>query len=254
MRTARGLPFCYLCGFDFEIKEKRNPDHVPPTGLFALADRDFPLILPAHRQCNAARSAEDQVIGQLVGMLHGQKQNKKHNKLKVTIGRFQDGSRGVAIGGLDLRGIIRRWVRGFHAALYREYLPATQQFITCPPLPEAEPFANQVKFTRVDDVVVKFVEELRRNRATRTLDRIVCRNDKCRYECVWSQADNGAWICIYCLDLYQWINLGDTSRFEPRGCVGSYRRPGGGVPVGATCSTRLEFSVSSRVRLDPFSD
>ena len=56
------------------------------------------------------------------------------------------------------------------------------------------------------------------------------------------------------LDLYQWINLGDTSAFDARGCVGSYMRSGGGVPFGATCTTRLEFSVPNRARLDPFGE
>lgn len=99
----------------------------------------------------------------------------------------------------------------------------------------------------------EFVKELKRNRATGTLDRIVCRNGKCRYECVWSQADNGAWICIYGLDLYQWINLGDTSS-ETRGCVGSYLRPQHGTPPGATCTTRIVFTVENRERLNPFGE
>jgi hypothetical protein len=91
---------------------------------------------------------------------------------------------------------VRRWVRGFHTALYGEYLPESAGFLTSPPLPEAEPPAEASRFVPVQDVVFEFVRELKRNRATATLDRIVCRNGKCRHECVWSQADNGAWICV----------------------------------------------------------
>lgn len=252
MRDVQRIFFCYMCGRGFKAEDAPNPDHVPPTGLFAVVDRNFPLILPTHRGCNAARSADDQVVGQLVGLMHGRRPNPTHNKLDVSAGHFQDGSPAVVVGSLDLRFIIRRWVRGFHAALYREHLSEAAQFATCPPLPEAVPTVGAPKFLPVADVIPEFVKELKRNRATGTLDRIECRNGKCRYECVWSQADNGTWICIYGLDLYQWINLGDTSSFEPRGCVGSYIRPGGGVPLGATRTTRLEFRVVNRDRLDPF--
>ena len=254
MRDVQRLSFCYLCGGNFDRTEKSNPDHVPPSGLFAVADRDFPLILPTHRKCNESQSANDQVVGQLVGVIHGRRPNPKHKKLRVSLGRFEDGAPAIAVGGLNLRSIIWRWIRGFHAALYREYLPESARFLTCPPLPEAEFAAGGPKFMPIQEVIPEFVKELKRNQATGNLDRIVCRNEKCRYECVWSQADDGTWICVYGLDLYEWINLGDTSAFEPRGCVGSYLRSGGGVPVGATCTTRLEFPVANRTRLDPFGE
>lgn len=199
MRDIRNLPFCYLCGKPFCLEETTNADHVPPTGLFAVADRDFPLILPTHRSCNASRSPEDQVVGQLVGMIHGRAHDPQHLKLKLLVGRRQDGSLAAAATGIQLRNIIRRWVRGFHAALYREPLPETAKFTTCPPLPEADPTGRI--YVPVAAVIPEFVKELKRNRSTDTLDRIVCRNGKCRYECVWSQADNGAWICIYGLDV-----------------------------------------------------
>ena len=254
MQGVRALPFCYLCGVIFDCTEVPNADHVPPSGLFAVTDRDFPLILPTHPTCNANQSKDDQVVGQLVGVIHGRRPNPTHKKFRVSVGRFENGSTALVVGGLDLRRIIRRWIRGFHAALYSEHLPENSRFLTCPPLPEAEPLADGPKFRPVMDVVPKFVEELKRNRATGTLDRIVCRNGKCRYECVWSQADNGTWMCIYGLDLYEWINLGDTANFEPRGCVGSYIRSGGGFPPRGTCTTRLEFSVVNRARLDPFGE
>lgn len=254
MRDVGNLPFCYLCGNGFGRAEKPNRDHLPPSGLFAVVDRDFPLILPTHRTCNVKQSPHDQVIGQLVGVIHGRRPDPKHKKFRVSTGRFENGSPALAVGGLDFSAIIRRWIRGFHAALYSEYLPENAPFLTCPPLPEAEPTADSQKIRPVMEAIPEFVKELKRNRATGTLDRIVCRNSKCRYECVWSQADSGTWICIYGLDLYQWIDLGDTTNFEPRGCVGSYIRSGGGIPAGATRTTRLEFPVTNRGRLDPFAD
>lgn len=251
VREVRDLPFCYLCGRPFGPDEKTNPDHIPPTGLFAIEDRDFPLILPTHRSCNASQSPYDQVVAQLVGMIHGREDAPQHLKLKLLVGHRQDGSLAVAAADLQLRNIIRRWVRAFHAALYREPLPDTREFSTCPPLPEADPASRA--YLAVPSVFAEFVNELKRNRATSTLDKIVCRNGMCRYECVWSQADHGAWMCIYGLNVYDWINLGDTS-VEARGCVGSYIRPEGGTPRGATCTTRLVFTVANRERLNPFGE
>jgi hypothetical protein len=206
-------------------------------------------------KCNSDRSAEDQVIGQLIGLLHGKSPNVTHNKLKVNVGEFEDGTPVMAVEGLDLRAIIRRWIRGFHAALYKEFLPeTTTSFMTSPPLPEGKPHRNGGEFLPVAEVLEHFVDELKKNRATNTLDRIVCRNDKCRYECVWAQADGGQWMCIYGLDLYGWMNLGDTRNFEARGCVGAYRRPGGGTPRGATCATRLVFTIQNAQWLNPFGE
>jgi hypothetical protein len=210
MRAVKQLPFCYLCGE--RLTDPRNDDHIPPSSIFLRGDRDFPLILPTHVRCNSDRSLEDQVIGQLIGFLHGKAPHGPQNKLWIKGGRFKDGTPGIAVQGLDLRAIIRRWIRGFHAALYREFLP-DGLFLTSPPLPEWKPLEDDGQVVPVSDVVPHFVEELKRNRATNTLDRIRCRNAKCRYDCVWIQADRGAWLCIYGLDLYDWIKLGDTRHF-----------------------------------------
>lgn len=104
-------------------------------------------------------------------------------------------------------------------------------------------------------MVPHFVEEIKRNRLARNLDRVVCCNEKCRYECVWSQADNGTRICIFALDLYDWLRLGDLHHFTSRGCVGSYVLSGGTVPAHATRSTQLIFNLGGDdVSLDPFAD
>jgi hypothetical protein len=155
--------------------------------------------------------------------------------------------------GLDLRSIVRRCVRGFHAALYGEPLSEVSTvFMTTPPLPEARGTAAGVSRVSLPDVVLNFVAELKRNRVTDTLDGIMCRNGKCLYQCVWSQADDGRFLCIYGFDLYGWKDLGDDVRFRARGCVGAYRPEGAVVPRGATRATRLEFPFPNRDVLDPF--
>jgi hypothetical protein len=62
LQDASRLPFCYLCGVVFGPSDDTNRDHVPPSKLFAPADRTFPLLLRAHRLCNESRSSEDQAM------------------------------------------------------------------------------------------------------------------------------------------------------------------------------------------------
>jgi len=166
-------------------------------------------------------------------------------------GTFPDGSLGVGATGLALKPIIFRWVTGFHAALYNEAL-GPSGYMVFPPLPEGRVRGTRVEPVPVPEVVPHLVEELKRNRSTGTLDVIQCRNGHCRYECVWSQADDGRRICIWGLDLYGWRELGDVHHFEPRGCVGSYRPNSGLIPATATLGTRLDFAVPNGERLDPF--
>jgi hypothetical protein len=251
LQEAARLSFCYLCGQVFAAGDDINRDHVPPSGLFAQADRMPPLILRTHQLCNVRRSSEDQAIGQLVGVLHGRRVNPRHNKLRMLTGGLSGGSFQILATQIDVKAAIRRWVRGFHAALYHEYLSEDSDFATYPPMPEGTHSDGRVVYNPVSEIVPKFVEELRRNRAVFNIDRIISRNAKCRYECVWSQADDGRWICIYGLDLYNWSDLGDRSQ-PSRGCVGCYRRQSGGTPPEGSTGTRLTFNVTTASPLDPF--
>jgi hypothetical protein len=45
LQGIQKLSFCYLCSRELSSPEAINRDHVPPSGLFAFADRDPPLIL-----------------------------------------------------------------------------------------------------------------------------------------------------------------------------------------------------------------
>jgi hypothetical protein len=250
-RQIQQLNFCYLCARTFEAGQVRNRDHVPNTAIFAVEDREPALILPTHARCNHDRAAEDEVITQLLGVLRGRKMVAQARRPKLAGGQFPDGTSGIGALGIPLRDMIFRWVVGFHAALYREPLGAAQR-MTFPPLPEGRVEGDRVSPVPVPDVVREFVLALKRNRMTGTVDEVLSRNGKCRYECVWEQADDGRRICIWALDIYSWKNLGDTLHFEPRGCVGSYVPEDGRVPPNATLATRLHVDLPNPGSLDPF--
>jgi hypothetical protein len=253
-QEVQGLPFCYLCCQPLGADGRPTPDHVPPKRLFAKAHRDFPLVLPAHAACNVARSQHDQMMCQLVGPLRGRPPDPQHQKIKVVSGTFPDGTPGVAVADMNLRAIIARWLRAFHAALYREALPADAHFSIYPPFPETRGTPDALQIVPIPDAFRHFVTELKRNRAADRLDRIVTRKGHCRYECVWTEADDRKAICVFGLDIYSWSRLGDGLHFEPRGCVGAYWPDDRHVPEHAARATIVEVLFANRSPLDPFGE
>jgi hypothetical protein len=253
LRAVQRLPFCYLCADVFQAGEVTTRDHVPPSGLFDEQDRDFPLILPTHERCNHRQSADDEVIAQVVGVLHGKPVIEDGRRPRLGVGSFDDGSFGYCALGLGIRGIIWRWVRGFHSALYQKPV-GRASFSVYPPLPEGRGAGNQIEPVPMPEVVPHLVREIRCNRLTQSLDSIVCRRQRCRYECLWTQADGGQWFCIWALDLDGWSELGDVTHFERRGCVGTYRLQEQPVPAKATIGTKLQFDIRDAACLDPFDD
>lgn len=250
-QRVRQLTFCYLCARALEGVQTRNRDHVPNTAIFAVEDREPALILPTHSACNHDRAPEDEVITQVLGVLRGRRMVTQARRPTLAAGTFPDGTKGVGALGVPLQRMIFRWVTGFHAALYGEPLGPSNH-MTFPPLPEGRVEGDRVEPVPVPEIVREFVLALRRNRMTGTLDEVLSRNGRCRYECVWEQADDGRRICIWALDVYDWKSLGDTLHFEPRGCVGSYWPEDGRVPAAATLATRLHIDVPTGNALDPF--
>lgn len=255
LRRVRNLPFCYLCGKPIQPGDALNRDHVPPEALFAKADRNFPLILRAHRHCNSAETASDERIGQLIGLKLGRApSNPKNRRLNIRLAaREQNHARLGILQGFHIEGAIRRWLRAFHAALYAEPLRVDTRFAIQTPFPSGRIDGNRIFFEDLKSQHFRFVETIKRDRVARNVDAIHCNNGKLRYECVWAQADNdGPWLCVFALDVYNWIDLGDVNNFHPRGCAGAYFSPLHGIPVAGAKATRLLFEVPNRHATDPF--
>ena len=253
------LPFCYLCGNAFVEGCKKNRDHVPPMAVFANSDRDCPLILPTHEKCNENQSGYDEVVGQLIATSHGK--YPKPARMRLDVGVAEDDATGTPsawLSGVNLHAIIGRWLRAFHAALYQEFLPDNDgtkdgtRFSFDPPFPVGHVNeAGEIKVDTIRPHHTLFVEQIKQNRLAGRTDRIVCYNGKCVYECVWEEADNGQPICIFALNIYDWIALANTDDFTGRGCVGVYL-PAKGKPASGTTATRLAIPASNAEILDPF--
>jgi len=254
LRPLRNLPFCYLCGEKFQQSDKVTRDHVPPKAVFLVEDRTNPLILPSHDGCNQRESKTDEIVGQLISALNYSYPKRKDMRLKI--GMHKDSEyQGpfFFIEAIDLRLVLVRWVRGFHTALYQEYLPNETPNVFEPPLPRGRKHKAQVAFDEIGRHFPLFVETIKKNRKVARIDRIECFNSKCIYECTWETTDDGRWSCFFALNIYDWKNLGDPLHFRQRGCVGWYMPMSGRPRNAAEGVTRLlEIPCANVEPLDPF--
>jgi hypothetical protein len=249
LRAAHSMPFCYLCGKPFAPGDERTKDHVPPKALFAVEDRSPPLILPVHPTCNGAESGRDELIGQLVACLRGDHPREERLRLSVHLFGLRGSSNPVAgVSDLPLMKIVFRWVRGFHAALYRTPLPDRGGMIHAP-MPEFDlaPDGRLVQFP-VPECRPHLTRLFKEQVAAGRTDGVTCFNGKCQYRCSWLTFDQGQPFCLFALRIYNWEEFGDE-RGGKRGCVGYYFAD---PPSGATSGTRIHIAVPNLVPLDPF--
>jgi hypothetical protein len=250
LQGVQNLPFCYLCGRDFEADDSTDMDHVPPENAFAKEDRQ-PLLLKTHVACNHRHSKTDQKIGQLIGMQLGRVPSDPKNRVLKLHRSNQIGA--TALSNLDIDGAIWRWVSGFHAALYREPLTKFGLGRTL-----VSPFvrANLVNGVWVAVPVLPqhlvFVETIKQHRVRGTLDSIQTNKGNLVYECVWAQSDHDGWFCMFALNIYDWKDLGATPISPPRGCAGAYVMEAGQVSTSATRVSASALFVPNYDPLDPF--
>jgi len=242
------LAFCYWCGQDI-LPEEWSRDHIPPKRAFASEDRDPCLWLPAHENCNAAHSPVDQLTAQLIGLKWGRAQADGDREMLISM----FGPDLAAITNLDVRAAVWRWVRGFHAALYREWMPDKPVRYTLEtPFPRAATTALP-EIEPIRPAHQNFVHEIKTQRLLQNLDRITCNNGKLIYESVWCKfRDADVWACVFALNIYDWKDLGLTPGQPPRGCAGSYILPSGLPPASATQMKHTSITIPSIDKLDAF--
>jgi hypothetical protein len=247
-QAVQHLPFCYVCGREFVAGDVRDRDHVPARNLFHVNDRSPPLWLPAHKTCNGSHSANDQKIGQLIGPRWGRASRGRDRQLRFTV----YGPNLAAITNINVEGIVMRWVRAFHAALYREPLLDFRHAVITPfPTAKREPFVMSINPILPQHGAC--VQTIKEQRALGNLDRIAANNGKLTYECVWATTDDGArWLCLFALNLYDWKGLGRTPLAPARGCAGFYTVSDRTPPEAAARRRRTSIAIPNLDQLDPF--
>jgi len=252
-RYIRDLSFCYLCGKDFKTGDSINYDHIPPKSVFDNPDRNFPIKLSTHEKCHSPINLDDEVLGQLVALIHGKQPSENNDKLKLDFYQLKESGETIAaFSQRNIEFLLKRWLRGFHTALYHEPLEENTHFEIHPPFPSGNIKEEQLVDEPIRELHYKIVECIKRNRATGNIDYIESNNGKLLYECVWDRMNDNRWACIFALDLYGWKDLGDINNFQARGCAGLYFRPSGNAPINACLGTQLEFSLENLNTADPF--
>lgn len=216
LQAVRNLPFCYVCGFQLKAHDQTDYDHVPPKTCFDIADRDTPLKLRTHIKCNNGNKLEDEKVGELIAIHRNKSVDPKNTYLNVKAILDVEGEfRTLAFDNLNLNKTIQRWVSGFHAALYQQPFNQSQNFYVYGPLPSARVTKNSITIEPIPSHFLKFIEVIKFNRAANNLDQISANKEKFRYECIWAPEDSGrVWLCIFALNMYDWIKLGDSSNFD----------------------------------------
>lgn len=231
-RPIQRLQFCYLCSEEFKQGDSINRDHVPPDAAFAV-DQKEPLLLPTHQACNSRHGPHDEKMSQLLGLRRGQvPSNSAHWRLEVA--EVEGGF--AALTNVNIHGAVWRWIRGFHAALYREPLKVGFPGELNTPFPSAQikpegivldvPTGNYPQLARILD----------NNRAASNVDRIVSNKGGVTYTCVWGRPEQqGPWLCAFSLDVSEWTDLGEPRLYQ-RDCLGFYVQ--NAIPASATIEVR----------------
>ena len=243
LRAVQNLPFCYACGETF-TDDHRNRDHVPARSCISTSDRAHnPLILPSHVTCNDSFTVSDERVGQYLSLLHGKL--PAHNKSRLNYIKFsrivggKHSQLSQAITNVDMYGVVWRWIRAFHSALYQQPIPQNTNYAIELPIDVISPTetghiedGGRVRQRNLCDRTIK------RNRLTKTLDRLAGWNGKLLYECVWIVTPSHAY-CVFWLDFYSWRRMARLNGHEPRDCVGFYQLHVGEMPKQATLETQI---------------
>lgn len=136
-----------------------------------------------------------------------------------------------------------RWIRGFHAALYRVPLKVGFRGELNTPFPSAQIGADGLVLDTPSAKYPHLAYILEKNRAAGNVDRIVSNKGAVSYECVWGKPDEqGPWVCAFALDVSDWKDLGEPRLYQ-RDCLGFYVQDA--LPALATVEIKAELTRSS---------
>lgn len=247
------IKFCYLCGEDLAGSDV-NKDHIPPIKCFAPSDRLNPLILNTHKKCNSGWSIADNRLGEILSSFNG-RQFSEDKPAQIKAVKMIDRTTGEefgAITGVDLKQVVRRIVKGFHAALYRQLLPVNTVNSISLQFPSSS-VKGLSDWEGLHPMHGAVVHRLYVDRVMNRCDSVSIYNDKCRYICSWDRLDNGVSCCLFAISLYEWEQMVDP-RLGPKACCVGLYSPPGGRPKGAAISSPFVLPPYDGVRLNPFDD
>jgi hypothetical protein len=169
-----------------------------------------------------------------------------------------------AVTNVNVVEAVWRYIRGFHAALYREPLSLGNHMITTPFTRGRIVNGELVLEGPKQEQHFAIVQAIKNQRAAGNVDRIISNNRKVKYECVWVYADDRTAVesgqrppsprraCFFALDIYDWKRLGDVGVVPARGCAGAYYMSDVQAPSGASLYNESAPIVDNQDPWDPF--
>lgn len=269
MRDARkGIVFCYLCGKDLPPRGERGRpkqvigEHVIPRSLLGGAPKGqregWAVELDVHRACEQSMKQNADHWLKLLQDMHTKPQSDwakpghlrnlpLHRSLLIhrPTGQAVPGFSGLG----ELFEGVWRWIRGLHAALYREFLPSNVRHFPYPPVPAFSSQESGPTFeeTETQSYLVRASIDLAESLGK--WDGVTAWGGAARCRCVWWQCTSikGSpnWMCFWTLSfprLEEW-----SRQVLPRGS----ERPWHGNyvcaarPNNAACLTNGDFPEES---------
>lgn len=200
---------------------------MPPRKVFSRNGRTDPLVLPAHTLCNSKYSDRDEKIAQLLRLQVPDEYTWESNQLKFKLTEQQiqayPGLSLARIEGSQLFSSVRRWINGFHAALYRQAVYQNAKLSIILPFPNSSSEDESAFQINEADAMFGVLASVLNDRIKRSLtDGIIAYKGELQYECFWTLTDSGQTMCIFGLRVHNWELLGETPLTGRRGCVGCY--------------------------------
>ncbi len=219
MREARrAVGFCYLCGK--ELPKKRHSatvgEHVIPKKLLgtlpSTLNECWPIELDVHPECEDRMKQEKDHYLKLFQELNTKPRcdwasPEQVRKIPISPRRvhLSDGSSWAAFEMGELLEGAWMWIRGIHAAIYREFLPPDVPSHVFPPVPSfsSSPDGPSLKEAEEISHLTRSVIQLGLN--IDKWDGVVAWGGAVQYHCIWyplatPQGMQG-WLCCWTLTI-----------------------------------------------------
>lgn len=254
LRAQSSLSFCYLCGQSFDIAPSDMSEHVVSRGVLGPStDRTWPVILPAHRKCDSTlKMPHDNEMAlwhrvMIQGLQSVSESDQKAFFRACEEITFPDGRRRFVSRRIgELRRAAWNWVRGMHAVLYHEFLPADLKRDILAPVPSyrshdkssaGEAPDIQQSLEESEHVSQSILEPLDRCLANNTFDGIWFWDRKAGYVSTWFPPRDNTTdaVCLWALTsdrIFGIVRDSDWMNAPWHGWYASPRVPDGASIVG----------------------
>jgi len=242
-RVKRSFENCYICGAALANQGPCQGEHVIPKSMLgplpALDADRWPVVLPAHRECDATRKRQGDVLARSIIQGHNlgaaslppEDLAEFYKHLSIEPEFAGDVERRPAISGMaPVLDSMSLWAKGMYAATYAALLDDTTTCTVIPPVPTCMSNASldeNNRFIAAGETVAHAIEDILA--ACDTLDcwdGVVAWGRTLSFQCVWMlphSLENPARArCVWRLDFFGVRQWSKTVCAVPRPVAGVF--------------------------------